>query len=501
MANILFSWKKVYPAVLASALLAGMLAACGGNGAPAEEGAGTDDITVMLPAFETDVPDDSGPVVQKLNEYTGKKVHVEWVPSSSYEDKFNITLASGKMPELMVVLSKSPSFINAARNGAFWELTPYLKDYPNLSQMNEIVMNNSSIDGKIYGIYRARPLGRNGIVYRKDWLAKAGLEEPETIDDFYKMLVAFTKDDPDGNGKDDTYGLVASKYNGVWDNMTIWFGAPNKWGEDGNGKLQPAHLTPEYMEALKFFRKLYSEGLVNKDFAVMDSLKMPDELINNKGGVMVDVADAGQRIDEKIQAKTPGLEVIDVLGTVEGPKGLRVMPTSGYNGMIAISKSAVPTEEKLKEVLTFLDKLNDEEMQVLLSNGIEGEQYTLEGDYAIPTTDKVKLKEVQGLNQMLMFLPEDRFKVVKPTPVRAKTAQVQKANLDIVVPNPAEPLVSDVYARKGAQMDNIINDARTKYIVGQIDEKGFEEAIKLWRSSGGDEYIAEINKLYAELGK
>ena len=85
------------------------------------------------------------------------------------------------------------------------------------------------------------------------------------------MLKAFTTDDPDGNGKDDTYGLVASKFNGPWDNMQIWFGAPNKWGDDGSGNLIPAHETPEYMEALKFFRQIYSEGLVNKDFAVMDA--------------------------------------------------------------------------------------------------------------------------------------------------------------------------------------------------------------------------------------
>lgn len=96
---------------------------------------------------------------------------------------------------------------------------------------------------------------------------------------------------------------------------------------------------------------------------------------------------------------------------------------------------------------------------------------------------------------------KERF--IKPiqTPLRDKEAQVMKENEEIVVPNPTESLVSEVYAQKGQQLDNIINDARIKFIVGQIDETGFKEAIELWRSTGGDDYIEEINKLYKEASK
>lgn len=98
-----------------------------------------------------------------------------------------------------------------------------------------------------------------------------------------------------------------------------------------------------------------------------------------------------------------------------------------------------------------------------------------------------------------MFVPEDRTLRVQQTPVREKVAQVQKANEEIVIANPGEPLISDVYAQKGPQLDNIINDARIKYIVGQIDEKGFEDAVALWKNNGGDDYVKEVNELYAAL--
>lgn len=69
------------------------------------------------------------------------------------------------------------------------------------------------------------------------------MDPPRTIDDFYEMLKAFTYDDPDGNGEDDTYGTVVSKFEGPWNVMQTWFGAPNKWGIDPEGHLIPDFLT------------------------------------------------------------------------------------------------------------------------------------------------------------------------------------------------------------------------------------------------------------------
>ncbi|MCS7462599.1 extracellular solute-binding protein [Paenibacillus doosanensis] len=506
------SMKRWASGVMLSAIAVTAVTGCAANGgdkaSAGKEGGsaaqGPLELSIMLPAFKPTFPKDGSPVVAELEKYTNTKIHLDWVPDSSYADKINITLASGKLPTVMVIKDKTASFINAARSGAFWEVGPYLKDYPNLSKANPIVNNNISVDGKIYGIYRARPLGRNGIVYRKEWLDNLGMQEPKTIDDFYNMLKAFTTKDPDKNGKNDTYGMVISKYTGPFDIMQTWFGVPNKWGTDESGKLIPAHYTPEYMEALKFFKKLYDEKLINADFAVMDSNKWTDPIVNGQAGVIVDVTDNAARIDEKIHKalEQAGKDdknkyFMDILGSVAGPKGNRALPTSGYAGMLAISKSTVKTEAELRQVLAFLDKLNDETAQNLGFNGIEGKHYKKVEGGIEPAKDTTLMdQELSGLNQMFMGIPENRYLEVVQTPVRIKSNEVQKANESIVVANPAEPLVSNVYAQKGPQLDNIINDARTKFIVGQIDEAGFKAAVELWKKSGGDDYVKEINDLY-----
>jgi putative aldouronate transport system substrate-binding protein len=467
------------------------------------------EISIMLPIFKTNYPSDDSPVVQEINKRANVKLHFEWVPNSSYTDKFNITLASGKLPTIIYVPDvKNPNFVNAVRAGAFWEVGEKMKNYPYLSQANPVIMQNSSIDGKNYGVYRGRALGRNGINYRRDWLENLGLEPPKTIDDFYNMLKAFKEQDPDGNGKDDTYGMVLVKWTGQWasgfDIIKLWFGAPNKWGLV-DGKLVPEHETPEYLEALRFMKKLYDEGLINQDFAVFDSAKWNDPVVNGQAGVIVDVTDNAARLDDAIhrmlaeQGKDqPDVHFVDNMIGVVGDHGLRALPTSGFAGLLAIPKSSVKTEEELDRVLAFLDKMNEPEMQTLANFGIEGVHYTVEDGYAVRISDTVKLEsEVEGLNQMLPFIPEDQGLKVKQTPLRIKTEELQKEAEQYVVPNPAEPFISTVYSQKGQQLDNIINDARIKYIVGQIGEEELLKAFETWRRSGGDDLVKEMNELYA----
>jgi ABC-type sugar transport system, periplasmic component len=471
-------------------------------------------LEIMLPIFKTNFPKDDSPVAAQIEKLTNTDIHFLWVPNASYSDKLNITLASGKLPTIIYIdNAKGASFVNAAKSGAFWELSSYLKDYKFLSQANPVILNNSSVEGKTYGIYRSRNLGRNGIVYRKDWLENVGLSEPKTVDDFYNMLKAFKEKDPDKNGKDDTYGMVLVKWTGGWasgfDTMKLWFGAPNKWGVK-DGKLIPEFETAEYMEALRFMKKLYDEKLINQDFAVYDSAKWVDPIVNNKAGVIVDVVDTAARIDDKIHAalKEAGNEVpddqnfMDVLGGVTGADGtLHTLPTSGFAGLLSIPKSSVKTEEELKRVLGFIDQLSEQELQTLASFGLEGTHYTKNGEFAEPSKDTVLLEsEVEGLNQMLTFIPSTTAITVKQTPLRLKQTALMKENEQYVVANPAEPFISTVYSQKGPQLDDIINDARIKYIVGQIDEAGFLAAVELWKKTGGTELVEEMNQLYAASG-
>lgn len=517
------SMKRWVAIVSVGAIAAGSLAGCGSSnkesaspspGASAGASAAATqqtpvELNIMLPIFKTNFPKDGSPVAAEIEKLTNSKLHFEWVPNASYNDKFNIVLVSGKLPHIIAVLNdRSSSFVNAVRTGAFWEVGPYLKDYPNLSKANEVVLSNASIDGKVYGVYRSRDLGRYGYYYRKDWLDAVGMQEPKTIDDFYNMLKAFKEKDPDGNGKNDTYGMVLVKWTGGWasgfDNIKLWFGAPNKWGLK-DGKLVPEHQYEEYIDGLKFMKKLYDEKLINSDFAVYDSAKWVDPLVNGQAGVIVDVADGASRVEDKIHnalikegKDDPKKQFMDVASGVVGKDGkLHTLPTSGYSGLLAIPKSSVKTEAELKRVLGFLDRLGDQELLNLTSLGIKDKHYTLDADNnVVRSTDTVLLEsEVEGLNQMNTYSPFKELQV-KQTDLRKKQTALIKKNEETIVANPAASLISDVFNQKGPQLENIINDARIKFIVGQIDEAGLRSAFETWKKSGGDDLVKEMNELY-----
>lgn len=60
--------------------------------------------------------------------------------------------------------------------------------------------------GKYYGVPTS---GHTYALFiRKDWLSTLGIQPPKTGNDIKKVAHAFTFDDPDGNGKNDTYSFT-----------------------------------------------------------------------------------------------------------------------------------------------------------------------------------------------------------------------------------------------------------------------------------------------------
>lgn len=454
-------------------------------------------ITLLTASFSSKPAGKEDFVWKRLEEYTHTDLHITWSPNSSYNDKVNITLAFGTLPMIMKVENtRIASVASAIEKGLFWEIGPYLKRYPNLSQANPEIMDNISNNGKVYGIYRARKQGRLGISYRKDWLDKLGLAEPQTIDDFYAVLKAFTEEDPDGNGIRDTYGLAVSRYPLPWDMMQIWFGAPNKWGIDAGGELVPDHFTQEYRNSLKFFRQIYEEGLVNPDFPIFDPARWNEQMIGGHAGVMLDVADTAGRLESGLKKENPDA-AIDVMGAVAGPDGLRTLGTTGYNGIFLISKNGVKTEEELLRVLDFLDKLNDEPIQRMLYYGLENIHYTLHNGVmeSIPAGEIPPEYNMGDLEQLLPLIPELN-KLKSASPLRQKVDEVIRENTSIIVTNPAEGLESATYIQKGVMLDDMVNEARIQYITGKIDDQGFDQVLEAWKINGGDNVIVEVNEAY-----
>jgi len=395
---------------------------------------------------------------------------------------------------------KNSAYLNAARAGMFWEVGPYLKDYPNLSQMNETILANSAIDGKNYGIYRERDLSRQGIIIRKDWLEKVGLPEPKTLDDLYNVLKAFKEKDPDGNGKNDTFGMPDRndlKF-GLFKTVASYHGTPNDWGLK-DGKLAPEFMFDEYVNTMKYVKKLYDEGLINEDFAVSSKQQQWDYFTTEKAGIYIGNMDDSKNLKNTLLKVNPNAQ-LDLINRIEGPDGKpHVWSQAGHNGVFVFPKSEVKTEEELKRILAFFDKLGEPEMYRLTQLGLESVHYnTVDGKFfeLIKDADAVREVDVRPLASIQGLKPE----VLKPAndPLKEKNTELNDDNVNFIVPNPAEALQSATFSEKGNEMKKIIDDATYKFILSSIDEAGFQAEIEKWKAQGGDQVIAEYNEAYAK---
>ncbi|MGG4482372.1 extracellular solute-binding protein [Paenibacillus illinoisensis] len=487
--------------VVIGAMSAGLLAGCGGEKAPAA-GEGKFPISISLMQVG-DVPAKENGVEQKIEEYTNTDVNVQWIPQSAFDDKVNVMVASGEMPTIMRV-NYVPTTFNAAKTGLFWELGPYLKDYKNLSAQSEAYFNNIKIEGKIYGIPNFRDIGRTAIVYRKDWFDKLKLEVPKTLDDWYEVMRSMRKDDPDGNGKEDTYGaLLFKKYNeGVSSPLTriaVSIGGVNKWGVDDAGKLTPEFLTTEYVDTMKLFKRLFSEGLINSDFPALDPSDADKKMDSGLVGMKLNgVAQNGKSSQQRLTPNAPD-GVIDV-APFQGEDGIRIAGEPGNYGMLVIPKAAVPNEEQLKKVLTFLDQLMDEELSTLQLRGLLDVHYTKTADGKTELKDfDAYQREVKPYRDNLLSVEGYNVAELVDVPIGMKGTKMARENEQYAIPNPALTLSSAIYTERGQELDQMIWDAQTKYIMGKIDDAGWEQEVANWRKAGGDQLISELEASYAEL--
>ncbi|KRE98519.1 ABC transporter substrate-binding protein [Paenibacillus sp. Soil766] len=451
-----------------------------------------------------EIPPKGNPMEEAIAKYTNTNLSFQWIPASAYDDKINVMIASGELPKLMKV-GYIPTIISAMQSGTFWELGPYLKDYKNLAAQPQTYYDNIKVDGKLYGIPIYRNVGRAVIHYRKDWLDAAGLKVPKSLDEWYNVLKYSAESDPDKNGKKDTYGFMLDKnYNqgtaSTLTRLSVAQGGPNKWKVDAQGNFTPEFLTDEFFATMKLFKRLYDEKLINTDFAVSDTTTI--DKAYEAGRVTLRISGGNAQTMQTNLSKVVPNALIDAIG-LEGPAGVRVPAENGNAGILAIPKSSVKTEAELKRVLTFLDKLLEKEMVNLINKGIEGKHYKVDGNFTLPLDTDADFKEVKPYRDSLIQRGEayNMDKTMKQTDLFLKNNKLVSENDKYVVGNPALTLISATYTERGKELEQMITDAETKFIMGKIDEAGWKAEVDKWKKAGGDKLLEEYKAAHLKAKK
>ncbi len=479
------------------------LSACSSrDSAPAGSGDPHPYISILAPLHFPQQP--SKEIMVEIESLTDAQLDIRWVPEGVYTDKMNTALTTNSLAKVTFVKFSDYNMVkNAIRSDAFWEIGPYLKGYGNLQNLDPAILDQSAVDGKIYGLYTERPSSRQGVIIRKDWLDELQLGKPETLEELYEVMRQFTYQDPDRNGKQDTIGVVDRNdlVYGIFKTLSSYFGTPNNWKIENN-RLIPDFMTDEYINTMNFMKKLYDEGIINPDFALTSKEIQRDRFIHGEAGVFIGSMTDVQRLSIEAQALNPKAE-LTLVNRIQGPEGFKVWSIPNYNGLFLFSKKAIPTEQELKQVLGFFDRTMDKDVANLMMYGVEGRHYKLQdGKVILPEeTSQLRVNEVNPLYSLMIadIGNNNIMEVAQKEQLTDLADQLSKDNEQFLVDDPTVQLSSPTFDEKNMELSAMIADATYNYILGKIDADGFKSVIERWKQSGGDQIIEEYNESLASV--
>lgn len=456
---------------------------------PAAAGAPTE-ISIMTVTTMKDLPDNTNIIWKEMEKRTNTKLDITFVPASNYGDKLSVTLASGNLPDVTYIDNPGSAIAQKSMlQGAFWDLTNLYKGYPELAKYPEVSwLNTKGSDGKNYCVPRPRAIyGQAGMgALRQDWLDALKLKMPETADELTAVLKSFVEKDPDGNGQKDTTGLVGfiasdgTNLGNFGNLITMFTGAPPTAGYLmlKDGKLVSILPEPRFKEGLAWLTKLYADGLLHKDFAIMKQQQVRDTGMSGKAGAILENPPGASVVTLGLQKVIPtaSFTPFTYLKTKDGKKFS--FAGAGYLGAYAIAKK-VP-EAKMKAILGFLDATSREDLWEYANYGVEGVHFVRKGVFRAPTPQAA----VDRVGQPYMgqiASREDKYFYAYAAPnspedrINAYVKLIDTiATEGFALPDPAAGLVVESYIAINKEINKKITDMALKVILGAESINGWD---------------------------
>ena len=473
------------------------------------------------------------------------EVVYDWIASSSdYDEKMNLCIGSGTIPEMMNV--NATQYRALLKYDMIQPLDQYFEDYASDKlkgfvesggeELKKCITNDK---GEMMAIPAPSMMvgEMNEMWIRQDWLDNLGLEVPRTWDEMAAVAEAFVTQDPDGNGEDDTIGILgpgnSNHINDIGDNQ---FGLdplfcsfqsyPQYWLQDEDGTVKYGSIQPETRVALEKIQKLYTDKLIDPEMLVRNNCQ--EAVLSGKVGIFFGPWWSGYTVGEATLAGEADWRAYFTPLSEDGKYYTHMPdPTSKY---VVVSKSCKNPEAAFK-IISYLvaneqqwtdDGITSSEMSCAdfypLWNGydnadeIEVSTDTLEkylaGEITMDDVDfsqhKLLKSDMEAVTE-LKREPYDDFSLDKWN----LDSDLAKTNLPRLVSLlvGGAPYVNDKYIpvynaysgqtetmqAKWANLKKMEEETFAKIIMGKADISEFDTFVENWKNQGGDQILKEIN--------
>ena len=228
-------------------------------------------------------------------ELLGIKVTYDWVvDASTYNQKLNLSINSGDIPDMFLVRPEQLLLYQEA--GLLADLTDVYEAETSektrdIMTQDPVALKAATIGGKLWGlpVTDAAVATASVLWVRQDWMDKLGIAAPTSMADVLEISRRFTEDDPDGDGAKDTIGLCVSKSlfgasSGLQGFFNGYHAYPGMWFER-DGKLVYGSVQPEMREALLALQTMYASGQLDQEFGVKDVNAVNQTIAQGKCGM------------------------------------------------------------------------------------------------------------------------------------------------------------------------------------------------------------------------
>ncbi|GIP39147.1 ABC transporter substrate-binding protein [Paenibacillus sp. J31TS4] len=530
--------KQWTAAAVASVMAAGLLAGCG-----AKQDKVGEQVAGSAPANlnPTGLPIVKEPI--ELTFFTGKaatngnkfedtlvwseyqkmsniKVNFQLVPFEVLTEKRNLALANGDYPDgFYSARMPTADLMRYGSQGVFLKLNDKIDQYaPNFKKLMEKYPDLKKAltmpDGNIYSFpsfyspeFLPMLIG-TPLWVKQDWLDKLGMAEPKTTDELYAYLKAVKTTDLNGNGKQDEIpysgtgiGPLIEQLMGAWGVGNRGLGHKFVDVDPKTGALRFYRTTEQYKEVLQFVRKLYEEGLIDKDIFTQKSSEL---YAKGETGVL------GATINPNPKTQFNGTGYFG-LGALKGPHGDQSyshikVPMVWPGAFVITDKNKNP-----EATIRWIDHFYGDEGAQFYFMGKEGVSYTKTADGKLEFVDEIKnnpkgLTMDQALTKYVTWLggsypgyvQDKYFKGSETLPESVATGEKAKpyALKEIWYNFNFTEEETEYMSSRGSDITTYIGEMEAKLINGSASFADWDKHVANVKSMGLDQYMKVYQAAY-----
>ena len=484
--------KRITAAICMCAVMIPTLIGCGNSASKSD----SDELPVItiFNRVNPDVVIEDNPLLKILGEKVGVTIEYNAPPINNYDEKLQITMASETLPDIIYNWHAADSYYESwAKDGLLAELDDKIENYPNImatvsDECWEAVRSTNT--GKLHAIPKPNVDNYWGIIINQEWLDNLGLSLPSTLEEFKDICHAFTYDDPDGNGKNDTYafsfpkGLALTAFQAT-------FGLSENRDSDGNYKI--TQKKSGYMPYLTYIRELYADGVIDPEFITNERGTDQEKLFSGKAGIVLDHQNG---VLTYLSKDPDACEKYTYIGPLKQPGGESVCyVTPSFWGMWMISADA-----DVDQCLKLIDyAMSDEGFQLL---GVGTEEYYNSYDFESRQIDQTAEQSANAAKVTSSYLTFAYAKDGTAPFIENATSQeridkfykdynAMKEHTTVIRVPAVKASMYTTFTTDNPDLVTKREEYEVKYVVGEIDETEFTQFLN-------DEYFPAVEAMEQE---